>query len=272
VNKENTLDKSVLEESAKNNPDGGGIMYADKGQIHVYKCMSKKSVIKRYYAIRKTFTGVICLHFRIATDGEVNVANCHPYKVNDSTYLMHNGILSEYSGLMTDKADTQLFIEDILKGFTVKELFSDNVLKLIAKTIGTGNKFAIMEAGGKCTIVNSKMGHYDEQGNWYSNTSYKPYVPIKYPPMSYYKNAGYKPNQAYCSGCGCYLTPSEQKEGICSYCKQYIITQTNKDESQYCDYCGNVLTYYTEKQDGICVMCAKELENADVPYANRRDI
>ena len=221
LNKKGKLSEKVLQQASLSNRDGAGIMYAVNGKIHVRKSLDNNDIIAEYNRVRKDFPDIaIGLHFRIKTDGEIDTANCHPYKVNEGTYLMHNGILRDYSGLNTAESDTRLFIHDVLKHVPGKTLLKPYMVNLIRQAIGGNNKFLIMRATGQYLLVNEKVGHYDEAGdNWFSNSSY----------CSPKKHRSINPINWKCQYCGKRLKNMHERASMmCDFCWEYINT-TSKE-------------------------------------------
>jgi len=65
------------------NPDGWGIAYATNGRIETYKGFDLAKLIA--YLPRVAGLPYI-LHFRIATHGEISVANCHRLSIATSIH------------------------------------------------------------------------------------------------------------------------------------------------------------------------------------------
>jgi predicted glutamine amidotransferase len=180
VNKYGTLDKETMQRCATANPDGAGIMYSDGNNLIILKSLKGAEIIDKYYELRNEqhHKGNICLHFRIATDGLINIDNCHPYTVSKKVALMHNGILSHFSGWKGKDSDTALFIKHTLKGaFSDRQLMSEQMSYLLELSIGFGNKFALMNNSGEVVIINSSKGEWNkDKTTWYSNSTYKAYT------------------------------------------------------------------------------------------------
>ncbi len=90
------------------NSNGIGAMLIEDGRLVVKKALPKNArrALKWFRANVEGRSGIV--HWRFATHGEVNLANCHPYPVlteaedGINMYLMHNGVMDEFS------ADTTL--------------------------------------------------------------------------------------------------------------------------------------------------------------------
>lgn len=144
----------VIESARTYNPDGFGIMSGG-----VAKRWKHRTVPQIRALLEKHQDKDAALHFRMATDGKVSVANSHPFKLRNGSYLMHNGILSAYR---TDKgaakSDTRLFIETFANPVIAKH--GSIPKKKLEKEI-VGNAMAIMARDGVIsTYGNTWPEHY----------------------------------------------------------------------------------------------------------------
>lgn len=154
------------------NQDGLGIMYADQGELHVYKCLPANAQdFADFY--RKHGANKACIwHARMRTHGDIDNDNCHPYQVTDDIWLAHNGILSTGNVADPTKSDTWHFIRNVLRPTltTEPDLMLDPAWQLfIGELIGGGNKFGLMRSDGKSAIINRKSG-VEFMQSWVSNT------------------------------------------------------------------------------------------------------
>jgi glutamine amidotransferase len=172
---EKVISKATLQECYSSNPDGAGFMYAEDKQLQIQKGFF--SFDSFYNAYKKHQDKKVVIHFRIKTHGEINETNCHPFAVNSSLAFVHNGIIN---GLDGDKAfsDTIHFNEQILQPLVNKwgnlALFQDPMINLIESRIGY-SKLIFLDRHNNHKIMNEHKGEWDD-GVWYSNNSYKPYV------------------------------------------------------------------------------------------------
>lgn len=174
-----TPKKSQLQVAACNNPHGFGYAIIANGQIITGRGMSSKKMISQFLELRKQYpNGYAMFHARYATHGVKNEQNCHPFQVGGrtDTYLAHNGILDIKINNGDKRSDTRVFAEDTLPNIGgVKALDDENVLKLVSKW-ALGSKIAILttdpEAEYDCYIINEDAGHWDNEGNWWSNSTY----------------------------------------------------------------------------------------------------
>ena len=165
-----TLDKNLLRTCADNNPDGCGFAYADDNKVIIKKFMDFNSFWKDYNKVQDGKTMLI--HFRIATHGKVELANCHQFTLNDHMALIHNGIISGYGSKTENLSDTKDFIDKVIGNISYKMWKNPSFIKLVEATIDY-SKLVILDNKGRYYIVNEKKGNWVD-GVWYSNTSYKP--------------------------------------------------------------------------------------------------
>lgn len=179
-----TPKKKDLECSACNNPHGFGYAIITPDGIVTGRSMSAKKLIKEFLEVRSKYPESYAMfHARYATHGVKNEENCHPFKVGgrEDTYLAHNGILDIKIAAGDKRSDTRVFAEDMLPMIGgVKSLDDDNINTMVSDW-ARGSKIAIftLDPAAKydCYIINEDAGHWDNDGIWWSNTSYLPYTP-----------------------------------------------------------------------------------------------
>jgi len=77
-----------------NNSDGAGFMYSENGKLNIVKgLMTFDSFIKSYNDISPLNKRIV-IHFRYGTHGKICPDLTHPFIINKSLALVHNGILS----------------------------------------------------------------------------------------------------------------------------------------------------------------------------------
>lgn len=151
------------------NSDGLGVMFANGGELVTAKVLPKNSA-----EARSMITSLpdddreLAVHWRMKTHGHIDLANCHPYAIDDTTALMHNGILATGNAANTALSDTWHFINDYLKGIPADVLHKPGFIEMLGDFI-SNNRFAIMSADGRLSVVNKKQG-VSCDGVWYSNT------------------------------------------------------------------------------------------------------
>lgn len=163
------------------NPDGWGIALRSKvGRIDVRRGFSTADLLAAY----KEFAGKgdIVVHCRIATSGEIDFDNTHPYALTvggiNHAMVFHNGILNDV--VYTDKAksDTWHFVQTVAKAlpeFVGGLENTELIAQITANAIKNSSRFVVMPIVGSMRIYNAGSGKYDGKV-WYSNTSAFPYV------------------------------------------------------------------------------------------------
>ena len=162
------VNQEMLEDGAMVNPDGVGIMWADRGRLEIRRSLEMK---RMWEFIREVpaDTG-FAVHCRIATHGGINKRNCHPFKVTPDIYLMHNGILP-LKDANNIESDTALFAKRVLRPILLENsrLYESTAfINLLRLAGGDYNKFLLLNSDGQVVIVNEKGGFWKE-GCWYSS-------------------------------------------------------------------------------------------------------
>ena len=161
----------VLRDFYSHNPDGFGLMFGDGKKIHVTKSLG--SVDETIALYRDIAEGRECiLHYRMKTHGNIDTANCHPYRVTDELWLAHNGILSAGNPIRKEMSDTWHMIEYIIRPIAESNmdmLFTADFQEYLGELIGSSNKFALCHADGRIAVINRDAG-VEHFGAWLSNT------------------------------------------------------------------------------------------------------
>ena len=169
--KASRITKEIFKNMWNNNPDGGGIMYAEDGILHIEKELkSWKRLYRKYVDVHERGLSNV-LHFRIGTSGSKNEYNIHPFSVNKELAFCHNGILSIQVPVGSLENDTQIFNNAILKRLR-KGFINDSAIRnLIELAIGMSNKFVFMDNNGEISFINEAAGNWKD-GIWFSNYTY----------------------------------------------------------------------------------------------------
>jgi hypothetical protein len=175
----------TLKECYDSNPDGAGFMYSEDKQLRIQKGFF---TLKEFYAeYVKHQDKKAVLHFRIKTHGKIDTTNCHPFAINNALGFVHNGIINGFGD--ANHSDTIGFNHGVLQPLVNKwgnlSIFQDPVKDLIESRIGY-SKLIFLDRHGNHNILNESKGVWDD-GVWYSNTSYKPYVA----PVTTWKDTDY---------------------------------------------------------------------------------
>jgi len=172
--------KKDLECASCNNPHGFGFAVITPNGIVTGRGMSSKKVIKKFLEVRKEFPSSYAMfHARYATHGVKNEDNCHPFKVPSKydTYLAHNGILDINISAGDKRSDTRIFAEDTLFAMGGVTALDDTHVWTMVSKWALGSKIVIFtldpDANDQCYIINENAGHWDNEGMWWSNSTYK---------------------------------------------------------------------------------------------------
>jgi len=184
INKNENLDYEKARMGAKQNPDGFGFAIHVGSKILYDKDMDFEKLWQRWTDVRNVHNGYALWHFRIGTHGTKDLSNCHPFEVNDNnTIVAHNGILPLTLPHKDNRSDTNIFANVVMPKLGGVEYLNDKENCLNLEKWAAGNKLIFLTTDPKANwdyfIVNMDLGHWDD-GVWYSNTSYKPYVYTPY--------------------------------------------------------------------------------------------
>ena len=176
-----------LRQAYVNNKDGCGLAVINNGGICIHKGLFDIEEFIKMCAKTKDTPALI--HFRFGTSGLKSKQNCHPFRLNSTWAMIHNGVLGiEHH---KDESDTNAFCRWLRSMLplcdnnpTHKEILEkqSNVLN--------GSKLTYMNNKGEFKYVNEYMGTR-ENGIWYSNTCFRTYVQRPTRSYSHGYSAGY---------------------------------------------------------------------------------
>ncbi len=164
----------------KANPDGGGFAYVDDASIvQVVKSMTFPAFWSEFEHARSTFPQRdFLLHMRIATHGEVNIDNVHPFPVGKNTVMAHNGILHMVTGDVPQDnsvSDTRVFIDNVLAEMPKDWLEKPYLVEMMENYIGWSRLMFLSPDGV------ARLGRWDYIGGcYYSNDHHIPKTPVNY--------------------------------------------------------------------------------------------
>lgn len=184
LNKESQITEEQFKKNLEKNSDGTGIMFANNNKIIVKREIdSKDKQVNLFTKYTKAVTETkslseVFIHSRLATHGEKDLLNCHPYEVLKGTlkqpelYCMHNGIIGHVDIIEKDKSDTfnflKYYVKPLLEG-RIELLQNSHFQQMISKYIGTGSKLVFLDSTGLTTFINKEQGTI-YKGCWISNT------------------------------------------------------------------------------------------------------
>ena len=167
------IPKKYLKNAWRINPHGAGFASFREGKLLMRKGFMD---FKSFYTTYRDFgDNDTILHFRWRSAGKISVENCHPFWVNPTMVVAHNGHINILT--KDEESDTSTFNRQVLRRLlNDNKNFLDNpaIVYLISKSIGN-SKLAFMDDEGKITIVNKGKGLDDSSGFWASNDDYKTY-------------------------------------------------------------------------------------------------
>lgn len=165
-----TLSRSDLLDIFARNGDGFGIMRAHRGTLHTWRMVGDAADMLDLYHAHAAGRACV-LHWRMATHGEINVDNAHPFTLTRDVAVVHNGMLD--IGTPTQgKSDTWHMAQHVLAPIArdnPNALFNADMVHALGGMIGRNNKLVFQHADGRVAIVNRSAG-VDYRGCWYSNT------------------------------------------------------------------------------------------------------
>lgn len=182
--------KETLKICFENNPDGAGFMFNFNNRVYISKGYMtfddfESAINKVDKKVNLEKCGLV-MHFRISTQGGVNKKLCHPYPLSDNMKhlkklfckcnigIAHNGIIdltSSYYKKNIDHNDTMEFITDYLSLIIRnKNYYKDEKTLLLIERL-CGSRLAILDTDAHIELIGE--GWNENQGIWYSNTSWK---------------------------------------------------------------------------------------------------
>ena len=163
-----------------NNDDGFGLMFANKGKVHVHKLGKPKSFksINKLWDSYKNLDVPVGLHFRFNTNGESSKAMSHPYQIlskeesSRDLWLMHNGPQLPTPMIDDNKSDTHQFVKWVLKPQLLNEpelLYNPDWQEMLSDMIGSDKLLIQDSKTEEFTIINEDQGKTTDD-MWLSNT------------------------------------------------------------------------------------------------------
>lgn len=213
------------------NKDGGGFMYSYNDKLIIRKELkSFEKYIKLYRKHEKKINTDFVLHFRIATSGLIDLNNTHPHKVNEDTYLVHNGVIDRCSDANSKTSDTMKFCK-FISNLPSNFIHNKSMMELISGYIGT-DKMIFLNKHGEIKIVNEKRGAWID-GCWFSNENWNYTKKLDSWTNRYWDNwedtTYTKKHDNECSDCDVEIGKYESNDydGKCYSCWN-LMTETNR--------------------------------------------
>lgn len=174
-------DEDALANGAAINSDGHGFAIVTGQRLLVERDMTAEKLIERFTVARHAYPeGPALFHSRMATAGDITVANCHPYRVgaDTGTVLAHNGILPSYMqpAKRDKRSDTRIAAEDFLPSEPFGPLGTARARTRMERWLTDHNKIVILTVNPRyrrhAYVLNEHAGIWDN-GVWYSNDDYR---------------------------------------------------------------------------------------------------
>jgi predicted glutamine amidotransferase len=234
------------------------------GKIFRYRTMSARKAVSKFIHMRQQYPqGYAIWHARYATHGVRNEDNCHPFQVGDDTdtVLAHNGVLDTFIGKDDKRSDTRIFAEDTLPKIGGVLALEDENLYRMVEGWASGSKIAVLTTNPKAQyqlyLINESLGHWDDNGVWWSNSSYKRttttlgsyYKPSTTPAITQ-DTSEFKVEQDYYTEM---LSDFSEDNPViidmCPMCEALIDIDRS---AEYCQYCDSCMSCYATWQDCMC--------------------
>ena len=170
------IPNTELHRAYASNPDGWGLAAKiSRGRIEIVRGFDTQDLVSAYaeYAGRAS----IVVHARIATSGDVDFDNSHPYVLPGHGVIFHNGILKDVAETNPTKSDTWHYAEELAAQLGVDPLGLTNPdfnRAVEARAVKNSSRFVLMSLTEPLRIYNERSGLWAD-GMWYSNSSAFPY-------------------------------------------------------------------------------------------------
>jgi glutamine amidotransferase len=167
-----SIDWDALEEGFRCNSHGAGFVTVHGGKLTISKGFFTFDAFRAAYLPYERMQAAI--HFRLATHGEKDAGNCHPFPVTDEIAMIHNGVLPIDTSDDKSRSDTWHYVEYVLKPLAAesRSFYSHSSIKFLGEAAISGSKFVFLRADGDWTIWNQDEGHWADDV-WFSNKSYQ---------------------------------------------------------------------------------------------------
>lgn len=166
----NNISEDNLYNMWVNNPHGAGMMYARDGKLHVLKgLMTYSQFIKAYRNVRDE---KLVIHFRWRTHGPMLKKLTHPFYVKNNVGMVHNGVIP-FLNVKRHESDTSTYARMLQDRFQDPMKDLENISNRLDIMFEIGlSKLVFMAGDGNIFVLNGHMGHWGDDGCWYSNHSY----------------------------------------------------------------------------------------------------
>jgi predicted glutamine amidotransferase len=260
------ITEAEIRAMARNNPDGQGYAFVNhENKIVIRHFLKVGTLLKKFTADFNLYSKEtpFLIHFRIGTHGEKTIENVHPFIVNDSTVMVHNGIIMLPKWASPDgdpRSDTKLFVDMMLMHMPRNFPYNEGIMRMIQAFIGNWNKIVFLTNKRDILFVNREQGEEDTLNKrWFSNDGYKEKTQryMSYPYASMYDWADEDWVKTIYEG----KTPAKPETLASALAKN-----GHKDVNLFdeCAMCG-LNVYWREVNDeyGICFQCLMDIDAFD---------
>lgn len=157
------IDFDLFDNCFRCHPDGIGMMFPAFGIAAIDKGFKNPdALIESYKFVREQIGDTPAVfHFRRATAGAINKANCHPHRIASDLAFVHNGTIhSITTDISGGRSDTLTYRDKCLQGMTGDTLADELYLKRISKHIGKDNALTFMNGTGSVAFCNGERGRW----------------------------------------------------------------------------------------------------------------
>ena len=175
------LNLQLLETAYNNNSDGFGVMFCNKGKLHIQKIVPKTfKDIEKLWSKYNNLDVPMGLHFRFNTNGDTVRSMSHPFQIlskakgdDRDMWVMHNGPMLPTPMIDNNKSDTHQFIKWVLRpqlSANPKLLYNAEWQEMIEDIIGTDKLLFLDGKTKEFVIYNEDEGKQIDNIGWLSNT------------------------------------------------------------------------------------------------------
>ncbi len=167
-----SIPHEYLNRAAQQHQDGFGYAVARGDGFDVFRALDfAPAELSRLDAAHDK---AVLIHFRMATHGDVTMANVHPFRmpidVGQHAMVAHNGMLFDYyPDVKDERSDTRVFIDTMLKRLKPGWWNDTVMVQHLEYEIGY-NKIAMLWPTGEALLLNEQLGEWRDEV-WYSNDS-----------------------------------------------------------------------------------------------------
>lgn len=176
--------ENVLRSCWQHNPNGAGFMYVENGKIVVVKGLMKLKYFLQVYQEHQPKDKEVVIHFRLATHGQINPEQTHPFIVANRLGMVHNGMIDFrdsdencYTRVPykvkkeEDESDTIQFCKRILDKLPGNFEDNEGIVDLLNQyLISENSTVLLLDKSGNILKLGYDGDAEELDGCWFSNT------------------------------------------------------------------------------------------------------